>query len=176
AASPLAVRHRTRRGGRLRAVVQRLHLEPRPAAVLAAVDTFARSAARQRGRTHASRRVRADAAAVPEHRTPERVARLGRGEPVMRRILDSRPGKILIVIAALAVVGAGVFYVATQRSNTYVAEFTATQGIYEGDSVRVLGVEVGTIASIESDADVSRVEMQIDDDVDVPADANALLV
>lgn len=94
----------------------------------------------------------------------------------MRRILDSRPGKILIVIAALAVVGAGVFYVATQRSNTYVAEFTATQGIYEGDSVRVLGVEVGTIASIESDADVSRVEMQIDDDVDVPADANALLV
>lgn len=94
----------------------------------------------------------------------------------MRRGINSRLGRIGVVLAALAVVAAGIWFVATQRSNTFVAEFSSTQGIYEGDSVRVLGVDVGTISSIDNSAGVSRVEMRVDADVQVPSDANALLV
>src|SRR5699024_3683225 len=54
--------------------------------------------------------------------------------------------------------------------------FESTRGIYEDDTVRVLGVQVGTITDITSEAGQSRVTMEVDEDCSIPEDANPLLV
>jgi phospholipid/cholesterol/gamma-HCH transport system substrate-binding protein len=62
------------------------------------------------------------------------------------------------------------------RGDTVVAHFQSTDGIYAGDEVRVLGVSVGKITGIHPGRDGVRVEMSIDKDVAIPADAKAVIV
>ncbi len=56
------------------------------------------------------------------------------------------------------------------------AHFVSTTGLYEGDVVRVLGVNVGKVTKIEPRDRDTYVEMKIDSSVNVPADAKALIV
>lgn len=56
------------------------------------------------------------------------------------------------------------------------AFFTETVGLYPGSDVRVLGIPVGTIDEIEPLGDKVRVEMSLDDDYDIPADADAIVL
>ena len=78
---------------------------------------------------------------------------------------------VVLLVAALA-------WVVWQRNSTKTirADFSQTKGIYAGDSVRMLGVEIGTITDISAVDGVSRVTMKVDDDVQIPADARAVLV
>ncbi|MGE5694087.1 MAG: MCE family protein, partial [Candidatus Sericytochromatia bacterium] len=54
--------------------------------------------------------------------------------------------------------------------------FTSTTAIYPGDEVRVAGVKVGTIASIEPVGTQARMTMHVDRGVPIPADARAVIV
>jgi virulence factor Mce-like protein len=56
------------------------------------------------------------------------------------------------------------------------AFFTETVGLYPGSDVRVLGIPIGTIDDIVPMGEKVRVEMSLDDDYDVPADANAIVL
>lgn len=56
------------------------------------------------------------------------------------------------------------------------AWFTETVGLYPGSDVRVLGIVIGTVDDVVPTGDRVRVEMSIDEDYDVPADADAIVL
>jgi phospholipid/cholesterol/gamma-HCH transport system substrate-binding protein len=87
--------------------------------------------------------------------------------------------KKLIVIAAVVAVLAGAGFVVYQSwlsPKTIVAYFRSATAIYPGDQVRVVGVQVGTIGSIEPQGTRTKVTLRVDRDVPVPADAKAIIV
>lgn len=59
---------------------------------------------------------------------------------------------------------------------TVTAQFAKTPGLYEGNVVVVLGVPVGKVTSIEPHDRTVEVTMEIDDDVKLPDDVNAVLM
>ena len=93
----------------------------------------------------------------------------------MRRLLSPTVPKVIALIAVVALVAGGVWWFSS-RTKTITAFFPTTQGVYKDDTVRVLGVRVGTISDITTEEGMSRVTMKVDEDVAVPEDANALLV
>lgn len=93
----------------------------------------------------------------------------------MSRIFSSTLGKVFALLAVVAIVIGAVWFFTT-RTKTITAFFESTRGIYQDDTVRVLGVRVGKISEITSEAGQSKVTMKVDEDVSVPEDANALLV
>ncbi|WP_127784446.1 MCE family protein [Rhodococcus sp. X156] len=90
------------------------------------------------------------------------------------RSMVVRGAIIALVVAVLA--AATYVLLPGTKQHTVVAYFTSTTSIYEGDDVRVLGVKVGTIDSIEPEGDRAKVTMSVDADQPVPADAKALIV
>ncbi|WP_280420904.1 MCE family protein [Nocardia carnea] len=80
----------------------------------------------------------------------------------------------VLVIALIATGGYLVYNRLTKHEIT--AYFTSTAGIYPGDDVRVLGVPIGKIDSIEPGRDQAKVEMTVDGSVDLPADARAVII
>ena len=59
---------------------------------------------------------------------------------------------------------------------TITAYFTTATAIYPGDEVRVSGVKVGTIKSIEPQGTQAKMTLKVDHDVPIPADAKAVIV
>jgi phospholipid/cholesterol/gamma-HCH transport system substrate-binding protein len=57
-----------------------------------------------------------------------------------------------------------------------VAHFSAAVGVHEGSDVRVLGVKVGEVTAVRPEGRTVRVELSYDPKVQVPADAQALIV
>lgn len=80
------------------------------------------------------------------------------------------------VVVVLALVAAGYFVYQDATKNTVVAQFSSTTGLYAGDDVRVLGVNVGKVESIEPQGDDARVKMRVESDVKIPADAKAVII
>jgi virulence factor Mce-like protein len=95
------------------------------------------------------------------------VARFGRAV-----LLGAVIGTALVVAAALL-----VYYVAFQQ-DTYkiTARFTATPGLYAGNSVDVLGVPTGTIVSLTPKPGYVAVVLSLPTNVHVPAGAKAVLM
>lgn len=56
------------------------------------------------------------------------------------------------------------------------AVFPRTVGVYAGSDVRILGVRVGTVHSIQPVGDQVRVELRLDSGVPVPAGADAVVI
>ncbi|MGZ8177127.1 MCE family protein [Williamsia sp. SKLECPSW1] len=83
---------------------------------------------------------------------------------------------LIATLVIIAVVIAG--YMAYQRVTykTYTAYFTEVNGLYPGDPVKVIGVDVGSVASITPRSDDVKVEFHVDRDVRVPANASAVIV
>ncbi|MEE2059442.1 MCE family protein [Rhodococcus artemisiae] len=82
----------------------------------------------------------------------------------------------LAVAAALVVVGA-LWWVFTRAGTTTVtAYFDKAVGIYEGSDVRVLGVQVGSVTSVEPQGELVKVDLRVDRGVDIPADARAVQI
>ncbi|MCS7482375.1 MCE family protein [Umezawaea endophytica] len=77
---------------------------------------------------------------------------------------------VLVVTAALWWTFSGV----NERKVT--ALFGAAVGLYPGSDVRVLGVKVGSIDDVTPEGKLVRVVMTLDRDVEVPADAQAVVV
>lgn len=94
----------------------------------------------------------------------------------------SRFSKGLIALVAAALVGvlllAGVLWWVFTRAGTtdVTANFDRSVGIYTGSDVRVLGVKVGEVTSVEPQGDQVKVGMRVKSGVDIPADAKAVQV
>jgi phospholipid/cholesterol/gamma-HCH transport system substrate-binding protein len=78
------------------------------------------------------------------------------------------------VVLALAV--AGYFVVQHFRYYSVTAYFASTTGLYVGDDVRVVGVDVGRVTSITPQGEKMRVELELARSVPVAADARAMIV
>lgn len=91
---------------------------------------------------------------------------------------DRRQLQITGLVAVIAVlVASGLYLVLQHPSRMITAYFTSATGVFEDNSVRVLGVTVGDIVSIVPEGTKVRVEMRIDDpDLKLPADAKAVVV
>ncbi|WP_232070666.1 MCE family protein [Mycobacterium lacus] len=84
---------------------------------------------------------------------------------------------VAVVLVALIVAGAALVLRDTVfRPTTITAYFTTTTAIYPGDEVRVSGVKVGRIKSIQPQGTVAKMTLQVDRDVPIPADAKAVIV
>ncbi|EYT65073.1 mammalian cell entry protein [Dietzia sp. UCD-THP] len=93
----------------------------------------------------------------------------------MTRLLSTTLARIVALVVVVLIVVAAVWFF-TSRSKTITAYFESTRGVYVDDTVRVLGVRVGTITDIATEGGLSVVTMKVDEDVPVPAEATALLV
>lgn len=86
------------------------------------------------------------------------------------------PWLAMAVVALLAVGAAVVVRKLYFGPHTISAVFTSATGVYPGDEVRVSGVKVGTIRSITPEGTQTRLTLDVDRDVPIPADAKAVIV
>lgn len=83
----------------------------------------------------------------------------------------------LIPLALLVVIAAVSFaFVPWRATHEYSAEFTTSRGLYVGDDVRIMGVEVGRITAIEPRGDRVVITFDVDADRRIPADAQAAIM
>lgn len=84
----------------------------------------------------------------------------------------------IVLAGALAVLLAAAAYVVlpAQRNYRITGYFASAVGLYPGDDVRVVGVPVGRIESIEPRAENVKITMSVRKDVPLPADVHALLM
>ena len=96
----------------------------------------------------------------------------------VRRIAKvPRWARIVAAVVVVALAGWLLYGVVSDIGRKHVtAYFPSTTGLYAGDDVRVLGVKVGKIDSIEPGRDQVKVEMTVDRGIDIPADAKAVTV
>ncbi len=89
----------------------------------------------------------------------------------------SRWLRIVLAAVLVAVLAVGVYLVWPSRTGEkVVGYFTSAVGLYPGDDVRIVGVPVGKVDSIEPRASDVKITMSIDHGVKVPADAKALII
>ena len=83
-----------------------------------------------------------------------------------------------VALAAALVLVAALGWTVLRPAGQYrvTAYFKETVGLYPGSDVRVLGIPIGTIDEVVPLGDKVRVEMSIDDDYDIPADADAVVL
>jgi phospholipid/cholesterol/gamma-HCH transport system substrate-binding protein len=82
---------------------------------------------------------------------------------------------LVAVVAVL--VASGLYIVMQGPSRLVTAYFASATGVFEDNSVRVLGVPVGDIVEIAPEGTRVRVEMRIDDpDLKLPAEAKAVVI
>lgn len=79
-------------------------------------------------------------------------------------------------VLVLALVASGYLLYTSMTQRTVVAMFSSTTGLYEGDAVRVLGVDVGKVTAIDPQGESASVTMKLDGDIAVPADAKAVII
>jgi len=85
-------------------------------------------------------------------------------------------GFTIAIVLALVVAGALWWTLKDGNRNHLTAYFAGTVGLYEGNSVRMLGVDIGTVDQVEPMGKQVKVEFAYDRDVAVPANAQALIV
>lgn len=92
----------------------------------------------------------------------------------------SNRGRIALIAAVVAGVvalaGAGWWMFTRLGTTEITAYFDKAVGIYEGSDVRVLGVEVGKVTSVEPQGDLVKVGLRVNRGVDIPADARAVQI
>ncbi|MCU1647877.1 MAG: mce1D [Nocardia sp.] len=84
----------------------------------------------------------------------------------------------LVAAALVVVVAAWLVYglVSDIGKKHITAYFPSTNGLYAGDEVRVLGVKVGKIDSIDPGKDRATVKLTVDRGIDLPTDAKAVII
>ena len=80
-----------------------------------------------------------------------------------------------VVLLALVVVAAFTLFGDEERK-TLTASFPRTVSVYEGSDVRVLGVPVGTVDTVTPSGTEVVVTMSYDPEVQIPADAKAVII
>ncbi|MDF3312675.1 MlaD family protein [Rhodococcus sp. T2V] len=84
--------------------------------------------------------------------------------PSLQALSFKRRIAVLSLVAVLVAVGLGLGWRAYDRVTTtaVVAYFDNTNGLYVGDKVKVLGVDVGEIDAIDPDGDRMKVSFHYD--------------
>lgn len=82
---------------------------------------------------------------------------------------------LAVLLAVFLAVGAYLVW-PSQTGNKIVGYFTSAVGLYPGDQIRVVGVPVGRIESIEPRAGDVKITMSVDRDVKIPQDARAIIM
>jgi phospholipid/cholesterol/gamma-HCH transport system substrate-binding protein len=82
---------------------------------------------------------------------------------------------IFVVVALFAAVVL-VFNRGGGNNRTITADFTQTTSLYVGSEVRVLGVPVGKVTGLDPRGEFVRATIEVDADVDLPADVKAVIV
>ena len=94
--------------------------------------------------------------------------------------MRSRKRLTIAVAAILALLVAGGIALLVRQAffkpKTITAYFTSATAIYPGDEVRVAGVKVGTIKSIQAQGTRAKMSLAVDRDVPIPANAEAVIV
>ncbi|MEI4270110.1 MCE family protein [Klenkia sp. LSe6-5] len=91
--------------------------------------------------------------------------------------MTARLQRFVALAAAVVLVGALGWAVLRPAGQIRVtAWFDQAVGLYAGSGVRVLGIEVGEITDVVPAGDRVRVDMLIDDDYAIPADADAVVL
>lgn len=85
-------------------------------------------------------------------------------------------GAAIVLIALMAAAAIFVVRQTFFKPKTITAYFPTATAIYPGDEVRVSGVKVGSIASIEPVGTQTKLTLNVDRDVPIPADAKAVIV
>ncbi|MFE9105816.1 MCE family protein [Actinomadura geliboluensis] len=85
-----------------------------------------------------------------------------------------RLGGAVLAVAVLVAALLLIFQEPKQRHLT--AYFTKTVGLYKGADVRILGIPVGEVTSVEPVGDAVKVELKYDAKYKVPADAQAVII
>ncbi len=80
----------------------------------------------------------------------------------------------LVIVALL--VAAALTFLGSEDRKTLTAQFPRTVSVYEGSDVRVLGVPVGQVETVVPSGTEVVVTMSYDADVQVPADASAVII
>ena len=84
---------------------------------------------------------------------------------------------IVAIIIALGVTGLVTVMRAPRDTGiTVTAEFDNTIGLYQGNAVSILGIQVGKVAAIEPRARYVKVTLAIDPGIDLPADVQAVTI
>lgn len=85
--------------------------------------------------------------------------------------------KLIIPVVLLALVAVAAFTMFDgPDQKTVTATFPRTVALYEGSEVRVLGIPVGQVDKVEPGGTTVEVTMSYDAEIDVPADAKAVIV
>ena len=85
--------------------------------------------------------------------------------------------KVLSVVAVLAVIVALVLVALPGQDKKYLtASFPRTVSLYEGSDVRILGVPVGKVETVEPSGTDVTVKMWYDAKYDVPSNAEAVII
>ncbi|MET9592595.1 MCE family protein [Streptomyces sp. NPDC006516] len=88
------------------------------------------------------------------------------------RIIGIGAGLAVVAVAATS----GVMAMDERGRTTVTAYFDRATGIYAGSDLRILGVKVGTVESVQPDGEEVRVTLKLDEGVEVPAKAHAVVV
>ncbi len=83
-------------------------------------------------------------------------------------------GLVVLLAVAISVVATPLWDRVTK--DTFVAYFANANGLYAGDEVRILGVEVGTVEEIDPQPNRTKVTFSVDRQFPVPADARAAIL
>lgn len=94
----------------------------------------------------------------------------------IRATLDSGTRIAAVALVVALVAAAAVWLVLRDGQRTVTAYFERATAVYEGNDVRVLGVPVGSVEAITPQGKVVRVEMKLDDGVQIPAGAEAVVI
>lgn len=92
---------------------------------------------------------------------------------------STAPVRLLSVVLGLAVIGGAAGCSAVSggpEQKTLSALFDRAVGVYVASDVRILGVRIGEVTSIEPQGEVVRVNMTYDAKYDIPAEAQALVI
>ena len=81
---------------------------------------------------------------------------------------------VVVVAAVVAVVVIGAKIVMPKETRAMCAEFTDAVGLYPGNKVALLGIEVGSTTAIVNKPDHVEVDFTVPTDLDLPADIGAV--
>jgi phospholipid/cholesterol/gamma-HCH transport system substrate-binding protein len=97
---------------------------------------------------------------------------------MIERAFGSRMLRNVTIVALVAVLigGAYVLFSSGSGGRKLVGYFASAVGIYPGDQVRILGVPVGKIDSIEPRPSDVKITMSVSGDLKIPKDAKAVIM
>ncbi|MCV7100321.1 virulence factor Mce family protein, partial [Mycobacterium palustre] len=96
---------------------------------------------------------------------------------MIERTAGSRALRYTLLIALIVVLIGGV-YAANNQANKRIITgyFTSAVGLYPGDQVRVLGVPVGQVETIQPRPSDVKIVMSVPKDLKIPKDARAVII